>query len=455
MDAVVRPSYLPFVSAKRDYGVVGDGTTDDTTRMQAAITAAGAGMLFIESGTYKITSPLVVSAIGLNIVGCGTKVTTFTASGNFDAIMQFSATAAEVKVRYVSFVQTGTTTKCCNIQASSQVISFWDCSFFGNGAATSLVLSQSSGYCTFGQCAWQMNAATTLGLQLDMFNQNTRIYAGSRFGGVGLGASITKSGGSARVEGTCFNNVQFINTGSYQLNIGNSLLTQVIGCNLDQGGTYAISVANTADQVQVVGSWLGMAGSTGICLNFDSTSGGGHTVADNIFELGATHINIGATAGVRIDGVLIEGNTFIGATSTTLQLDSVKNCRIVNNRDTATAATNGSWYTVNNAALAGSYFFDNNQWATNVTVPALFDTTSTYRYGNDTGMVGNNKGSSTSAGGATTLVVNHGCFRTPSNILVTPATNVASFFINTIGATQFTITWGTPAAATWHWKAEV
>jgi hypothetical protein len=45
-----------------DYGVVGDGTTDDTTAMQAALTAATGKTLLIPPSTYKITAQLNVPA---------------------------------------------------------------------------------------------------------------------------------------------------------------------------------------------------------------------------------------------------------------------------------------------------------------------------------------------------------------------------------------------------------
>lgn len=49
----------PFFDA-RDYGAKGNGTTDDTAALQAAITAAAGGTLFIPAGTYKVTSSITV-----------------------------------------------------------------------------------------------------------------------------------------------------------------------------------------------------------------------------------------------------------------------------------------------------------------------------------------------------------------------------------------------------------
>ena len=57
-----------FVSVK-DYGAVGDGTTDDTTAIQDALDS-GKYRIFIPAGTYKITSTLVLPA-SVSLIGDG------------------------------------------------------------------------------------------------------------------------------------------------------------------------------------------------------------------------------------------------------------------------------------------------------------------------------------------------------------------------------------------------
>lgn len=61
-----------WVSVK-DYGAVGDGTTDDTTAIQNAFNAVTAGgIIVIPSGTYRISAPLTMtSQTGVTIVGVG------------------------------------------------------------------------------------------------------------------------------------------------------------------------------------------------------------------------------------------------------------------------------------------------------------------------------------------------------------------------------------------------
>lgn len=50
------------VHSVKNYGAVGDGTTDDTAAIQSAITAAGVeeGTVYLPPGTYKITAPLTI-----------------------------------------------------------------------------------------------------------------------------------------------------------------------------------------------------------------------------------------------------------------------------------------------------------------------------------------------------------------------------------------------------------
>ena len=62
------------------YNAIGDGESDDTAEIQAAIDAAGntksARMVYLPAGTYKITSALVIKLQGTSIIGDGIFSTT-------------------------------------------------------------------------------------------------------------------------------------------------------------------------------------------------------------------------------------------------------------------------------------------------------------------------------------------------------------------------------------------
>jgi hypothetical protein len=107
--ALTKVSYSMVTAAPvnvKDYGAVGDGTTDDTTAMQAAITAVattGQG-LYIPAGTYKLTSALT-STGHLNMFGDGDK-----------SILDFSASTIATSCITVS----GALTQIQNITSASK-----------------------------------------------------------------------------------------------------------------------------------------------------------------------------------------------------------------------------------------------------------------------------------------------------------------------------------------------
>jgi hypothetical protein len=70
----------------KDYGAQGDGSTDDTSSIQAAINAVGAaggGTVYFPSGTYKITTTLFVRYNGVTLAGDSEGSTTIGAGTDF------------------------------------------------------------------------------------------------------------------------------------------------------------------------------------------------------------------------------------------------------------------------------------------------------------------------------------------------------------------------------------
>lgn len=441
----------------KDFGAVGDGVTDDTAALAAAFSAiASTGKrMYIPAGIYVVSGSLAINAIGAVLVGDGPDAggTVLKASGNFGQILELQAGSAEVFVESIRFDTTGTTTRCVTI-TRGLTPHFKDCGFKGN--LTGALVYSTGDICQWSACNFQCDSANTIGLELDEHNQNCSVDSNTRFGGIGLGLKVSKSGSGPRVEGLKIDNVFFINTGAYNVQIGDSFFTSITGCPLDQASTWALRIHGGASKVQVNGGWFN-GGTTGVGIRIEADAGDGHSIVNATCYGGASGINIAATASDKVQHVLIDGVMFDAQTDQAIALDSVTHCRIVNCIDRGTP-TSGSWITSGTHATKGSYIFDNNAWHT--TAPAAFDTASTYKWGNDTGIVMKNSGLQTGiAMGATTTVVAHGLSRTPTKILTTPlyATSTGAWFVHTIGATTFTIQWPTAtpnANCTFAWQAE-
>jgi hypothetical protein len=157
----------------RSYGAVGDGVADDTTSLQntiAAAAAAGGGTVYLPTGKYKISSPLVIST-GLRITGDGQKASIIS-STTASSLFSFPADASWWEVAHVTAVNSGG-----HIFAGSGNLSAFHvhhCSLQSN-SNTSSIWTQSSGTLVeayFSYCDLSQGGSAPLVAAFDLTDPN-------------------------------------------------------------------------------------------------------------------------------------------------------------------------------------------------------------------------------------------------------------------------------------------
>lgn len=440
----------------KNYGVVGDGTTDDTAAFQAAIDAAvanGGGEVIIPAGTYNIESSITLnSAMPISIRGSGRRKTVLSAGSNFAGILSLGASSYGLQMHDVLFATGSTTTPGLTIANGAADHAFYDCKWTGAAAGLSLCYSEASGFIEWHNCHFVANNATCVGLELDSNNQVWRLI-NCRFSGVGLGFKV--SGTSNNVQGGRAIGTHWVNTGTWAVNLGPSFDTVFDSCTMDQLSVSCVIVGTNADRVTFTGNFFGAPGGniSAKLVDINADSGNQMTFVGNTFYGGAVGIQARATAsaGEYLDGLQVIGNKYLNQYSAGLQLDSVMKATIIGNVDKGTPA-NGSWITSSTNSVNGQYVLDDNHWHTRS--PNVFSTSAEYKWGRDTGIVMYNRGS-VSASSRTAITTAHGLSRTPSWCQGTPTIRVGNWWNNAKDATNISFTWVTSGSPTWHWEVEV
>lgn len=149
-----------FVSVK-DHGAVGDGVTDDTAAIQAAITAANwpttRATVFFPPGEYKVTSTISINGGGalstpnLDLVGWGAKLVTTTAGITMIDITNSVVSLTRVRLRgFQIYVNAASTAVRLN---NAQFVILDEIDFLGN-FGLAVKIEGTSTYATISSCTF-------------------------------------------------------------------------------------------------------------------------------------------------------------------------------------------------------------------------------------------------------------------------------------------------------------
>lgn len=438
----------------KTYGAIGNGVHDDTSAIQTAITASITAKvsLYFPGGTYKITSPLSFTSGPLLLRGEGIGATILKASGNFSAITTFGTNAAQIEFQQMTFDTSGTTTRCVTFPQGNQTnVVFDTCSFIGDLTGP-LVYSQAAGYCTWDNCTWSCNAAGTIALNIDGYNQNITVNNGHA-GGIGSGILISNTTNNATFGVQGFKAIGFtsICTGAFGCEIGGlgTFANFLTDCIFDQSHTNALILGGGAAFTQVLGGYYGLfPASTGTPILITSDAGTGNTIESTQIVGGNNNISVLASNTSRVSGLVIRNNVLLSANTVSINLDSVLECQITGNTDLG-SPTNGSWATTATFGN-GLYNFGGNSWASSS--PANIHIGSSYHTNPDRGITFSNKGLVNSPVG-TSVTFPHGCVVAPNNVQLTANVPLTTLFW-TVSGGNITATYSPSSAAVITWTAE-
>lgn len=152
----------------RSFGAKGDGSANDATAIQAAITAcstAGGGVVYLPPGTYKVTSPLEHKNF-VSLVGSGADSCTLRASGNVYAVNLTGANRTAIRDLTIDAAAVQSSGGGINMVAASLNARFENL-YFGNNLFNSLNISGGSGIVYGRTLRWNgvtgHNTAITIG----------------------------------------------------------------------------------------------------------------------------------------------------------------------------------------------------------------------------------------------------------------------------------------------------
>lgn len=248
------------------YGAVGDGATDDTLSVQAALTAAqanGGGIVFFPKGTYKITSALTVGST-VALLGAGASASRIAIAHASRSTLTYGSTTS-VDWQSISGLalkpSQANTGNLLNIAGNVKLVV--DHCYLGNGSVNGNCVGSSvdNTTATFLSCTFEVNGDAARHLQ---FTAGSPIVIASRFvfpaTFPGIAANLQKGG---TIAGCVFEGGVAPSGATYTVLIFNATAPSkpsiVIGCEFGApaSGVCSAIEGNAGCQVHEMGNRYG------------------------------------------------------------------------------------------------------------------------------------------------------------------------------------------------------
>lgn len=471
-------SKLKDTVSVKDFGAVGDGTTDDTAAFNAAIAAvaalSGGGLVIVPTPTnvYKITSVITVPS-NVTVRGQGTATIMITGSG-FNA---FNVTGSYAGVENLNFQSASQRSSgiAVAILGSTRDNFVRRCQF----ANQFYGITVGSAVITWIEDCEIMNTAPTTGIGIDIQSGNDTYVRGVVMDGSPssqplCGLRILNS------QGVWVTDCDFIHQG-IGVSISPSSLQATwlffnnVACDTGSVDGWQISATGTGivRGVFMTGCWSSTNDLRGLLIQ----QAAGASV-DGVFMSNCHLLNNGrqgllalaGPTGVYLSSSVIAGNSRLSS-GTYAGADFQSNCTYFGVQNSRIGTTMGfansqAYGVLVNLGTSDNYTISGNNLSGNITAGASDGGSGTNKFvSQNIGYATQSKGSANIAVGASTSVVTHGLPVTPSggciNVVPTQklsSSGIASWWISAIGSTTFTVNSDvnvTTAAFTFEWNARV
>ncbi len=448
------------------YLATGNGATDDTSAIQAAITAvqaSGGGDLIFPKGAYKYTTLTIAVGDTVNLIGQGWESSLSTSSATADAItvnplytkitgLRFTSSAVRTAGVFVHLVGANSVIEQCFIDGDfigvklSGVATKCRFNTFSNGVASAKRIWATGGDTSQSIIGNLMHAQASPTIAAGVYVDDSSALKILSNDIIQQGRCIHIAPGTGQVVTSLYATDNFLDTA-----LG--------GAVIEPTGTGAVT------RCKFVDNWASSHSTAG--LTCDSTAG---TIDGVDWIGGENHLNVNGVAligagtiNVRVKRGSARGNSAsavsVGTGVTKFYIDGLE-CQAadglaVNGYGVFLTGTNDN-YEIKNCDFTGQ---------TTATISGHGGYSSTKRVFRNRGYVTENSGSSSVADTTTSITINHGLSETPraqdisfaQAVAPTVIGNVLCLNTATISSTQFTIFCGSAAAGAinFTWRAKI